>query len=204
MERVALKSQNRSPYILLALMLVIAVLGTILFLGHGMDTDRFFISVSAPTCAYVLSLSFPVFVLLEFLGLMINGEMNYGLYPYAGEHHSRNLKISFAFSVLGLGIATFGYLTYQNTDPALSVTLISMNFVLGGAVYMGLETYDAYKNEKSGTKDYLMPMLYLASLVLLELVTVLLVYRNSVDFSMLFVGVPLWLICLCFIGRQDD
>jgi len=49
-----------------------------------------------------------------------------------------------------------------------------------------------------------MPMLYLASLVLLELVTVLLVYRNSVDFSMLFVGVPLWLICLCFIGRQDD
>ncbi len=202
MERVSEKPKNRIPYIILVLMLVIAVLGTVLFLAHGMDTDRFFVSVSAPTCLLVLSLSFPIYIFIEFMSLMVNNGENYAAFPLAGEKHDRNVKITAAVALIGLVVALSGYFVFRDSNPQLALTLESMSFAPGFILYVGLALYDALDRE-APTKTIVILMVYFFAMGLLETLAIILIYQKSIDWSMLFVGAPILSLCLALVGFEE-
>lgn len=191
MERLSEKPINRTPFIALGLMLVFAVLGTVLFLGHGMDTDRFFVAINAESCAFVLSLSFPVFIGLEFISMLVNEGANFSLWPWEYEKRAKDVKVSAAFTLIGLIAGVYGYLAFQNANPPLCISLTSLSCFLGAAVYFGLLAYRGYVQSGVRGKAFLTPVLYEAVLFALEVAILWLIYQKSTDFAMLMVGYPL-------------
>ena len=189
------------PYAAVVLQLICIVMGTILFLAHGLDQYDQFFKPPFEVCALPYALVFPIYILLELLGLLLSKEEGFTLCPLLKPSKKRTY-ISVVAAVIGVVVGLVLFLSQKDSDPGLAAAMLAFMSLPGMLVYFGIGIFEASK-EGFKSRAFLGTCGYFFATVVLSIAAIILSRTIDRTWVMLLATLGLVGISSIMLGRNE-
>ena len=192
--------RNLPAYLNLALQLVLAVVGLLLFFATGLNSDAFLYVLDPALSCLPFFFAFPVFIILEFASFYFRHGQDFEVYALPCKGHEKTVRNGFfiALPLLILGLVLF--FINKNNVP-LACVLGSVCTMPANLSYLLLCAIDSFHAGKG--KRGVVAIVYLVALVAIEVVALCLSFNKNENLILLYGLHPLLCLCMSVAGRKD-
>ena len=191
-------------YFVLAAMLILTIVGIVLILAHGLDRDRFFVTLDIDQCVLPFAFCFFIYMAIEDLALFALPSYGKSLLPFAKNDGKLAAKVSSIVTVVSLIAAIIAlFVARGDMQFTKAASFLSIGIVPGMATYLVMHMIPYFKEGDYGKGLWIL-FGYLMALIAFETATLIGILSFGPEFSLFYVGMPLLCICFAMLGRKED
>ena len=192
------------PYIVLVTMLIIAVVGTVLILAHGLDRDQFFVTLSIDQCSLPFAFAFLIYIGLEWLSIKRGKDKEEHLLVYAKNSSEKAVKITFFVTLASLVASLVLFFAFHNNEQYIAgASLMAISFFPGMSVYLWMHIASYLRKEEIGKPLWILFLYFLALLVVTGLAAGGGYFAGDY-FYFFYAAIPLLCIIFALAGRSAE
>lgn len=192
------------PYIVLVTMLIIAVVGAVLILAHGLDRDQFFVTLTIDQCSLPFAFAFLIYVGLEWISIKRGKDGEEHLLVYAKNSNEKIVKVTFFVTLASLIASLVFFFTFHNNEQYITgASLMAISFFPGMSVYLWMHIATYLKKEEIGKPLWILFLYFLALLAISGLAAGGGYFAGDY-FYFFYAAIPLLCIIFALAGRSAE